>query len=105
MIDDLIAEIASLGWFLNNCYQADATLWRVNLRRPDPANDGDWFTDWAEAPTFAEALELCIVKMAEAEFAETPPVVFAKDRTPTQSSGLLAKLGLGKPKVPFERRI
>lgn len=102
MIDDLLAEIAGLGWFLNNCYQLDATLWRVNLRRPDPDNDGDWFTDWSEAPTFEEALEDCIIKMRDAEFVVEPEIRFSGEPAKPKVS-LLQTLGLCRPKI--ERRI
>lgn len=101
MIDDLLAELASLGWLLNNCYQVDADLWRVNLRRPDPTTAGDWFTDWSEGPTFAEALEDCMIKLQDAEFeAEVATVAMAEVVGPKLS--LSQRLGLTKP---FERRI
>lgn len=102
MIDELLAEIASLGYLLNNCYQVDAALWRVNLRRPDPDDDGDWFTDWAEGPTFEEALEDCLIKMIDAEFAPEPEIRFSGEPVKAKVS-LLQTLGLGRPKI--ERRI
>jgi len=103
-MDEILAEIAENGWLFNNCYQVDATLWRVNLRRPD--GNGDWFTDWALGPTFADALHDCMAKLAEAEWIEEHPVTFAQaaDPAPVSGQSLLARLGLNKrPKV--ERRI
>ncbi len=104
MIDNLLSELALNGWLFNNCYQVDATLWRVNLRRPAP--DGDYFSDWAEGETFAEALETCIAKLAEAEFTEAHIQAFgfepAKSKLNTKS--LLQSLGLTKSQ-PFTRRV
>ncbi len=99
MLDELIAEIAEAGWLFNNCYQIDADLWRVNLRRPD--GEGDWFSDWAIGPTFTEALEECMSKLAEAKFTESQIQAFSQAK-PAPKTNLLQALGLAKP---IERRI
>ena len=65
-LDSTFTDLASRGWLVNNLYQYDNTSWRINLRRPAP--DGDWFTDWAEAPTLEDALEECMSKLNDAEF-------------------------------------
>src|SRR6266702_957167 len=94
MLDELIAEIASQGWLLNNCYQIDTDLWRVNLRRP--TGDGDYFSDWATGPTFVDALEECMSKLAEAEFAEAKAQTYSQAK-PEPKTNLLQALGLVKP--------
>lgn len=97
-MNELLLEIAESGWLFNNCYQQDDGSWRVNLRRPD--GFGDWFTDWAEAPTFEEALAICMDKMASAEYEvqrETKHIV------DTSKPSLLSLLGLAK--TPILRRI
>ena len=102
MLDELLADIAGSGWLLNNCYQIDATLWRVNLRRP--IDGGDYFSDWAEGETFTDALEACMSKLSKAEFVEAHIQAYgvepAKPKLRPQS--LLQSLGLAKP---FERRV
>ena len=98
MIDDLLAQIASAGWLLNNCYQHDAGLWRVNLRRP--VDDGDWFTTWAEGSTFAEALDEAMDKMAQAEYKANAKTSYLID--PSKPS-LLTQLGLTRPAQPVRR--
>lgn len=100
MIDSLLTEIADSGWLFNNCYQIDATLWRVNLRRP--ADSGDYFTDWATAPTLAEALAECMAKLADAEFEEErqPQVSKASGAKPPS---LLAQLGFQRPTINLRR--
>lgn len=100
MLEDLLTEIAESGWLFNNCYQADAGLWRVNLRRQD--NDGVWFTEWSEAPTFTEAVQDAMEKLVEAEFVENRLIAHAID---TSKISLLASLGLLKPTEPLKRRV
>lgn len=102
MIDDLLTEIAEAGWLVSNLYQLDSNLWRVNLRRPDI--DGDYCTDWAEAPTLASALAECMDKLHEAEwFPERQTTVSAAPKPEAQS--FLQALGF-KPKAqPILRRL
>ncbi len=90
----MIDEVLALGWMFNNCYQRHDGSWRVNLRRPDA--NGDWFTDWAEAPTFAEAIEDCMSKLADAEYFPTPPITYTQGpKIETKSPrSLLQSLGL-----------
>lgn len=103
MIDELVADIAESGWLFNNCYQVDADLWRVNLRRPD--GKGDWFTDWATGGTFAEALAECMEKLATAEFTEERPIGYSKEvaKAAQPKVDLLQALGLKKSKFDDRR--
>lgn len=95
----IIDEVLALGWMFNNCYQRDDGSWRINLRRPDLNSDGDWFTDWAEAPTFSEALEDCMSKLHNAEYSPTPPITTTQGVKLEAKSGrsLLQSLGLSTP--------
>ena len=98
MIDDLLAEIAEAGWLLNNCYQIDAYLWRVNLRRE--VEDGAYFSDWAEGPSLEIALGECMDKLSQAEFVETTEQTYLQAKPKARIN--LLTLGLVKP---IERRI
>lgn len=101
-VNTLLADLAVDHWLLNNCYQVDATLWRVNLRRPD--DNGAWFTDWAEAPTFAEALEDCMSKLASAEFTTDPiQYTIATPKQPSIAEALAAHMRKAAP--PIKRRV
>ncbi len=104
MIDTFVSDILASGWLFNNCYQIDAHLWRVNLRRP--VSDGDYFSDWAEGETFVEALEICMTKLAEAEFTEAhiQAYGFEPAKSKINPQALLKSLGLTKPQ-PFTRRV
>jgi hypothetical protein len=88
MIDELLSDLAAQGWLINNCYQPDGGLWRLSLRRPTPT--GDWFSDWAEGPTFEDALTECMSKLLDAEFTADTPQQYSLE--PKQS--LIAVLGL-----------
>lgn len=102
MIDDLLTEIAEAGWLISNLYQYDHDLWRVNLRRPDA--DGDYCTDWAEAPTLVEALAECMSKLHEAEwFPNHQPTATAEPKAPTRS--FLQALGFKSKVQPVLRRL
>lgn len=92
-IDSLLTDLFTSNWLLNNCYQLDDLTFRVSLRRPTPT--GAWFSEWAEGPTLADALEECMSKLLDAEFhTEAPSVGYVE---PTVS--LIEALGL-KPKLP-----
>lgn len=100
-LDDLFSEIATNGWLVNNLFQIDSGLWRCNLRKV--VDDGSFFSDWAEAPSATEALEIAIVNMAEAEFVVNAPIRASIDTSKAPS--LAAALGLTKPKPTITRRI
>lgn len=100
--DDLLATLASAGWLINNAYQEDTGLWHVNIRRPTP--DGDWFTDWAIADTFVEALEECMSKLLDAEFVPSKEVVGFVEPHPLNTS-LATALGINRPSVRAPRRV
>lgn len=102
-LDEIIQEIAQQGWLFNNCYQYDAGLWRINLRRPDA--NGGWYTDWVEAPTLKDGLELCMEKLAEAEYVEDRAQSHSIDTSTPTTRSFLEGLGLLKPKAPLVRRI
>jgi hypothetical protein len=102
-LDEAVSEIAQQGWLFNNCYQYDAGLWRINLRRPD--GHGGWYTDWVEAPTLIDGLELCMEKLSQAEYAEDPAQSHSIDRSTPTTRTFLEGLGLVKPKAPLVRRI
>ena len=101
-LQEMIDEIAASGWLFNNCYQYDAGLWRINLRRPD--GDGGWFTDWVEAPSLAEGLEACMDKLAQAEYFANQEQSHSIDKTKPDNRTFLETLGLLKPKAPLVRR-
>lgn len=99
-MDSILTQIVESGYLFNNCYQADDGQWRVNLRRPD--GEGDWFTDWAEAPSLEEALTICTEKMASAEYIEAVQSKHSADAT---KPDLLSALGLRKMAQPLVRRV
>ena len=98
-MDELLADLATQGWLVNNCYQSDAHLWRISLRRPTP--NGDWFSDWAEGATMSDALTECMSKLLDAEFVLDAPITYSLE--PNQS--LIQVLGLiHRPLPPLKRR-
>lgn len=99
MIDELLYDLANQGWLVNNCYQVDAALWRISLRRPVP--NGDWFTDWAEGTTLEDAITECMSKLLDATFAEDTPVTYTL--APEQSLAELLKI-IRRPSIPIKRR-
>lgn len=100
MIDTLLTELAEAGWLLNNCYQVDAALWRVSLRKPF-GDGGEWYSSWAEGPTLLEALEDCMMKLNDAEFVEAQEITFGAS-LPEPKISLSQRLGL---RLKVERRI
>lgn len=97
-LEALLTDLAALGWRFNNCYQTDNDLWRINLRRPTPS--GAWFTDWAEAETFVDAITECMSKLLDAEFHEDTEVQGTIE--PTKS--LVELLGIRPKAPPIPRR-
>lgn len=98
MIDSLLTDLADSGWLVNNAYQTDDGLWRVNIRRPTPT--GDWFTDWSVGPTLADAISDCMSKLLDAEFATTKQPI----ATIEPSVDLVTALGLKPTPAPILRR-
>lgn len=106
MLEELLNELASQGWLVNNLYQVDVALWRVSLRMP--AYDGHYYSDWAEGETLIETLVTCIDKLDQAEFSVDPPQSWGKSvdkPAPPTGQSLLQALGLVKPKVKIARRV
>lgn len=97
-VDDLLADLAHLGWLVNNAYQTTGARWRVNIRRPTPT--GSWFTDWVIADTLEDALTECMSKLLDAEFVETPEATAIAAPQPTD---LATALGL-RSKAPIIKR-
>lgn len=102
-LDELFADIAARGYRVNNIFQWPNGLWRVNLLRPN--TNGDWFGDFAEAPTLAEAIEDAIALMNDAEFIHHDEPTWSLDKSKPAAPNLLKSLGLLKPQEPIRRRI
>jgi hypothetical protein len=102
VIDELLNDLATQGWLINNCYQTECCLWRISLRRPQP--NGDWFTEWAEGNTMEDALTECMSKLLDAEFALNEPIRHSVET----SRSLVDVLGLIHkplaPAAPIKRR-
>lgn len=94
MLEQFINFLLDEGWLFNNCYQNDAGIWRVNLRRP--SGNGDYFTGWAESPSFLGALQACASKIEDATFHEEKKAVFSVTETQPKKADLntlLADIG------------
>lgn len=95
-LETILIDLASRGWRVNQIYQFDNSTWRVNLRARGAG--GDWFGDFAEAPTLLEAIEDAIAKMNDAEWFDDTAPEWSLDPTPApKPKSLLATLGLGQP--------
>jgi hypothetical protein len=98
-MDELLADLDRSGWLVNNCYQRSNGIFRVSLRRPTPT--GDWFSEWAEGETMADAFTECMSKLLDAEFKLDEPITHAME--PNKS--LISLLGLiHAPLAPIKRR-
>lgn len=62
---------------------------------------GSYISHCAFAPTFAEALEDCLSKRAEAQWEPSQPITWAQE--PKATGGLIAALGLRS--TPIRRRV
>lgn len=106
MIEDLLADLAASGWKLSWAFQFAPNHWRVCITHEHYWNGYDQpdyhYTDCADAPSFAEALEDAMAKRNDAIFVEGAKVEYALE--PQQS--LAKALGLDKPKpqAPIARR-
>ncbi len=73
-IESLLADLAESGWKLSWAFQFAPNHWRVTITRDDYWNGYDQpdyhYTDCADAPTFADALEDAMCKRNEAVFVK-----------------------------------
>lgn len=99
-MDHIFATLQSRGWLMNNCYQQDDGLWRMNLRKP--VDGGDLFTDFSEGYDLESVLEDAMLKIDSAEFEPEREIMASIDLRRGQD--LLQSLGLIKPAQPFTRR-
>ena len=102
-VDELLAELSTLGWLVNNCYQPDSGLWRVSLRKPS-GDSGDYCSDWSEGPTLYDAIGDAMSKLGSAEYFDTPITTATIDSSPIpKAKSLLETLGLTKPQPKLRR--
>lgn len=102
MIEDLLSELSSLGWTISWAFQYAPSEWRMSIIREEDvgAAQGSYISSCAFAPTFAEALEDCLSKRADAKWEAAP-----KSLAQAEPKLDLQSLGLGRPKPRIERRI
>ncbi len=113
MIEDLLSDLAASGWKLSWAFQFSPNHWRVTITRDDYWNGCDQpayhYSDCADAPSFAEALEDAMAKRNEAIFVESSPTVCSNEPGHLDSNpqfDLVTAMGLHtKPAKPFPRRI
>lgn len=105
MIESLLAELSALGWTVSWAFQFAPDHWRMSIIQPSDIGEeiGTYRTHCADAPSFAEALEDCMSKLADAEWEATLAPSHTNEPTP-KPQNLLHALGLLKP-VKIERRI
>ena len=94
-MNHLFAEIAAAGYLVNNIYQTDEGLWRVNLRKP--VSGGDLFTAFASAQSLDDALYEALDAIAEAEFAAERAISSSIDRSAPMSLAQALGLRSAKP--------
>lgn len=108
MLEDLLLDLSTTGWTISWAYQHRLGGWRMSIIQEIDIGEeqGTYTTHCVDAPTFAEALEDCLAKRAQAEFEATTPTTFAKEPTIAKPS-LLAALGLHLPTTssPIRRRV
>lgn len=104
MIEDLLNDLSSLGWTISWAFQYAPSEWRMSIIREEDlgSEQGSYISHCAFAPTFAEALEDCMSKMAEAEFEPRKPISWGKEPAATKID-LVSALGLRS--APIRRRV
>mgnify|MGYP001569753729 CR=1 FL=1 len=102
MIEDLLAELADIGWTVSWAFQFEPNHWRVSILKQ--LDDRVYFSHCAAAPTFAEALEDAMSKISDATYELAVPSGFVIEQNKTQPVNLLLALGLAKP-VKIIRRL
>lgn len=103
MIESLLTELADTGWTISWAFQYGPGEWRMSIIREEDigGEQGSYLSACAFAPTFAEALEDCLSKRAEAEWEPSQKQSWAQEPKPTTS--LIAALGLRS--APIRRRV
>lgn len=103
MIEDLLIDLAESDWTISWAFQYSPGEWRMSIIREEDigAEQGSYLAHCAFAPTFAEALEDCLSKRAEAQWEPSTPITWAQEPKPMQN--LIAALGLRS--APIRRRV
>jgi hypothetical protein len=103
LIEDLLTELADTGWTISWAFQYGPSEWRMSIIREEDigSEQGSYLSSCAFAPSFAEALEDCLSRRAEAEFSPPHQQTWAQAPKPTTS--LIAALGLRS--APIRRRV
>lgn len=102
MIEDLLTELADIGWTVSWAFQFEPNHWRVSIMHQ--VSDKIAFSHCADAPTFAEALEDAMSKISEATYELAVPTGYVLEQDKTAPVNLLLALGLAKP-VKILRRM
>ena len=95
-LDNIFAELSTLGWLVNNLYQLDDSSWHVNLR------SANHFTAFAEASDLRSVLELALDTIASAEYVPARPTTFSSE---VSVNSILANLLKRPPAQRINRRI
>lgn len=108
MIEDLLTELSASGWTISWAFQFSLGHWRMSIIQEIDVGEeqGTYLSFCPDAPTFAEALEDCLSRRADAEFKASQPITFSNE--PKSSGGsLLSALGLHlRPATsPIRRRV
>lgn len=102
MVEDLLAELAEVGWTLSWAFQFEAGHWRVSILKQ--VDEKVYFSHCADAPSFGEALEDAMSKISEASYELAVPVSF-KMEPKTAPYNLLQAIGLAaRVSAPVKRR-
>lgn len=106
MIEDLLSELSATGWTISWAFQYAPSEWRMSIIREEDVGtqQGSYTAACAFAPTFAEALEECLSKRAEAEFQPAMPQGYIKEILPITKPWDLAS-ALGLRSTPIKRRV
>ena len=66
-MDEFVARMDAAGVHLNNLFQLPGGGWRCNIRKAgsprEPGNPGNWTHEFADAPTWREAVEKALAAL------------------------------------------
>lgn len=106
MIEDLLTELADIGWTVSWAFQFEPDHWRVSICQLGEWNGYDQpdyrISHCADAPTFAEALEDAMAHRNDAVWQAGQKISTTSE--PDAPTFTLASLGLAKP-VKILRRM